>query len=80
MRTLAELDDSMKLLAMCGLAKTNERTMEIWVDHRVLGIRQDDLARREGVSRNRINQRVKSGDEQILRFLEGRTLRERLLY
>lgn len=66
------MDDEMKLLAAMGLADANERTMEVWVDHRLVGIPQTVIALRDGVSRNRINQRVKSGDEWILRFLQSR--------
>ena len=65
-------DDETKFAAMIALADVPERTAEIWTDHRICGIPQAELARREGVSRERIHQRVKRADNLILRFLGRR--------
>lgn len=60
----------MKILAMLGLADVNEKTMEAWVDYRVVGLPLKTIAQRDGVSRNRIHQRVKQADGRIRKFLE----------
>ena len=62
-------DDETKFAAMIALPDVDMKSAEIWVDHRICGISQAQLALREGVSRNRINQRVIKADRVIGRFM-----------
>jgi DNA-directed RNA polymerase specialized sigma24 family protein len=63
----ADVRDSTALLQLLVvLATVNTRSREVWVDHRLVGLSQRDLARREGVSSNRICQRVRSVDTAVL--------------
>lgn len=66
------VDDETKLTAMIALADVPELTAEVWTDHRICGMTQIEIARREGVSRERIHQRIKRADSLILRFLGRR--------
>lgn len=66
------MDDETKLLAMMALAGTNERSAELWTDHRIVGVPMNVLARQHGVSPNRISQLVRKADQRILRYVATR--------
>lgn len=74
-KLIEPLDDDSKIVAMIELATMNPRYAEIWVDRNIVGLPIIEIARREGVGRQRIHQMLGKIDAKILPFLRRATAR-----
>lgn len=54
---------------MLALADTKAPVRETWIDHRLLGVSQDEIAAREQVSRQAVSLRIVAGDQVVRRYL-----------